>query len=393
MATHAVVRSGVALTPQPPLPLRQARGSSFADRVCMHAGTTRHALPLALRRGRGGWGVRAAPPDIGFGVIGLGRMGALHAEHLGGLIRGARLVAAAVDPLHLQQLQAQGGAPWPVTDSVEELLKNSDVEAVVIASSSSAHGEHIAMAAARGLAIFCEKPLADSLDGVVEAVKVVEEAGVPFQIGFQRRFDAGYARARELIAEGAVGRPELFRGITSDHIPPVEYLRTSGGLFWDLGVHDFDAARFLMADEISAVQASGAIMVESRLAEFDDVDYGVVTLRFRGGAPGVVQNSWRAPWGYEIRAEVCGSEGRVVTELDERAPVRLYTAQGFGAERHHAFLDRFREAYRSELQAFVDAVRAGRKPSPDAIDGLRAVQVADAATRSRREGGWVDIPT
>ena len=146
-----------------------------------------------------------------------------------------------------------------------------------------------------------------------------------------------------------------------------------------------------MGDEITAVHAAGAVKVEPALSELDDVDYGMVTLRFQGGGLGAVQNSWRAPWGYEIRAEVYGSQGKVVTELDERVPTRLYTDRGFTGERHHLFMERFREAYRLELQRFVDALHAGRKPSPDAQDGLRAVEVADAATRSRRENRWVTV--
>ncbi|HLZ09929.1 MAG TPA: Gfo/Idh/MocA family oxidoreductase, partial [Chloroflexota bacterium] len=246
-------------------------------------------------------------------------------------------------------------------------------------------------AAAAGKPVFAEKPLADTAEKARGAVDAVEQAGIQFQIGFQRRFDPGYARARELVDAGAVGIPELFRGVTSDYMPPVSYLRTSGGLFWDLGVHDFDAARFLMGDEIAAVNAAGAIRIEPALAEFDDVDYGIVTLRFRHGALGVVQNSWRAPWGYEIRAEVIGSQGKVVTELDEKVPTRLYTERGFIGERHHQFLERFRDAYRLELQAFVDFLQTGEKPSPDARDGLRALLVSDAATRSRRENRWITI--
>jgi myo-inositol 2-dehydrogenase/D-chiro-inositol 1-dehydrogenase len=329
--------------------------------------------------------------EIGFGIVGLGRMGMVHAEHLQGSIAGARLVAAAVDPEHLKELEAQSAALCPLTDSVEELLGSLQVEAVLIASSSSVHHEHVTMAADKGLPIFCEKPLADSVIKAAHAVQAVTRAGVPFQIGFQRRFDSGYARAKELIAEGAIGEPELFRGISADHIPAVEYLRTSGGLFWDLGVHDFDAARFLMNDEITAVRADGAVMVEPRLAEFDDIDYGVVILHFRRGGLGVVQNSWRAPWGYEIRAEVCGSEGRVVTELDAKAPTHLYVERGIVTERHHQFLERFRDAYRKELQAFVDALRTGAEPSPNASDGLKAIQIADAATRSKRENRRVEI--
>ena len=261
----------------------------------------------------------------------------------------------------------------------------------VIASPSSLHAEHVALAAAAGKPIFAEKPLADSVAKAREAAEAVERAGVPFQIGFQRRFDAGYARAKELIETGAIGEVEMFRGITCDRLPPVDFLRTSGGLFWDLAIHDFDAARFLVGDEIAAVHAVGAIRIEPALAEFDDVDYGIVTLRFRGGALGVVQACWRAPAGYDIRAEVHGSLGKVVTEVDEKFPARLYDGRGLVAVRHDQFTERFRDAYRAELQAFIDALRADRAPTPNVEDALRGVEIADAASRSRRTGEWVEL--
>ena len=171
----------------------------------------------------------------------------------------------------------------------------------------------------------------------------------------------------------------------------MDFLRTSGGLFWDLAIHDFDAARFLVGDEIAAVHAVGAIKVEPALAEFDDIDYGIVTLRFRGGALGVVQASWRAPYGYDIRAEVHGSRGKIVTEVDEKVPARLYDTRGLVVERHDQFAERFRQAYLAELQAFVDALHAGTEPAPGAADGLTAIRVSDAATRSRREERWVSV--
>jgi myo-inositol 2-dehydrogenase/D-chiro-inositol 1-dehydrogenase len=329
--------------------------------------------------------------EIGVGAIGLGRMGWLHAEHLRRAVRGARLVAAAVDPEHRRRLEASGDVPCPLAPDVEALIADPAVEAVVVASSSNVHHEHIDRAAQAGKAIFAEKPLADSVAKARAAVAAVERAGVPFQIGFQRRFDPGYAKAKGLIAAGAIGEVELFRGVSCDRIPPVDFLRTSGGLFWDLAIHDFDAARFLVGDEIAAVHATGAIMVEPVLTEFDDVDYGIVTLRFRGGALGVVQCSWRAPYGYDIRAEVFGSRGKVITEVDAKTPTWLYTERGFEADRHDQFVERFRDAYRLELQAFVDAVLTGTSPQPDARDGLRAILVSDAATRSRREGRWVPV--
>ena len=332
-----------------------------------------------------------AVADLRVGVIGLGRMGWLHAEQVSGAVRGATLVAAAVDPEHKRQLEADGSAPCPLVEDAEALISDPDIDAIFIVSPTNAHREHIERAAEMGKAVFAEKPLAGSVEDSLAVAETVRRTGIPFQIGFQRRFDPGYARAKDLIAAGAIGEPEMFRGISCDVIPPVEYLRTSGGLFWDLGIHDFDAARFLMGDEIVAVLATGAIKVEPRLAEFDDVDHGVVTLRFKNGGLGVVQNAWRAPYGYDIRGEVHGSRGKIVTELDAREPAALYTDHAFSFRRHHLFVERFEEAYRLELQAFVDSVRAGNDPSPGVDDALQAVLISDAATRSRRENRWVEI--
>jgi myo-inositol 2-dehydrogenase / D-chiro-inositol 1-dehydrogenase len=329
--------------------------------------------------------------DLGIGIIGLGRMGWLHAEHLHGTIRGARLIAAAVDENHRRQLQSSGEAPCDLVPDVAALINDHRIDAIVVVSPTSLHHEHIQRAAAAGKAIFAEKPLADSVERSRETAAAVAKAGVPFQIGFQRRFDPGYARAKELIDSGAIGAVEMFRGLTCDVIPPVSYLRTSGGLFWDLGIHDFDAARFLMNDDVVEVTATGSILIEPELADFDDVDHGIVVLRFRRGGIGVVQNAWRAPYGYDIRAEVHGTLGKVVTDLDERVPTRLYRPSGFSSERYFLFVERFADAYRLELQAFVDAVLAGREPAPGIDDALHGVLISDAATRSRRTGTPVAI--
>lgn len=328
---------------------------------------------------------------IGVGIVGLGRIGWLHGEHLAGAIPGARLVAAAVAAEQRRELEASGRAPCPLVADVADFVARPDVDAVVIASPASLHREHITLAAAAGKPVFAEKPLADSVADARAVVAAVERAGIQFQIGFQRRYDPGYLRARQLIAEGAIGDVEMFRGITCDRIAPLDFLRTSGGLFWDLAIHDFDAARFLTGDEIVAVHATGAILVESRLAEFDDIDHAIVTLQFQHGTLGVVQAAWRAPAGYEIRAEVHGSRGKVVTEVDEMYAARLYDERGLVAARHDQFTERFREAYRAELHAFIDAVQSGSAPTPELDDAWRGVEIADAATRSRRDGGWVTL--
>ena len=328
---------------------------------------------------------------IGFGVIGLGRIGGFHAESLRHRVSGAHLVAAAVDPEHRQRLLAAGDAPCELEESVPALLARPNVEAVVVASPAVVHDEHIALAARAGKPIFAEKPLADTVAKAEQAAAAVEAAGVPFQIGFQRRYDRGYARAKDLIAAGVIGDVEMFRGMSCDRLGPIEFLRTSGGIFMDLASHDFDAARFLTGEEITEVFAVGAVLVEPELETFDDVDYAIVLLRFTNGALGVVQESWRAPYGYDIRAEVHGSKGKVVAEVDEKYPAVLYDDRGKVSERHDQFLERFSDAYRAELQAFVDALHTGRAPTPGIDDALQAMRVSAAATKSRREGRWVSV--
>ena len=329
--------------------------------------------------------------SIGFGIIGLGRMGWFHAESLRDRIAGAHLVAAAVAPADRERMLADGTAPCDLVPDAGALIDSPDIDALIVASPSSLHHEHITRAAAAGKAIFSEKPIADSVAMARDAAAAVVRAGVPFQIGFQRRYDPGYVEARRLIAAGEIGEVEMFRGQSCDRMPPVDFLRTSGGLFWDLAIHDFDAARFLTGQDVTEVFAVGSVVVESRLREFDDIDYGVVTLRFANGALGVCQASWRAPWGYDIRAEVHGSRGKVVTEVDERYPTRLYRDLALHSSRHDQFVERFGDAYTREVQAFVDAIRTGATPTPGAEDALRAVEISDAASRSRREGRWVAV--
>lgn len=330
---------------------------------------------------------------IRFGVIGLGRMGALHASNLAGHIAGASLVAAAVDAQHKAQLDRSGGAPCEVTSDVAALVARPDIDAVVIASPSSLHAEHIALAIDHRKPVFCEKPLCDTLTAARETAQAVASSGIPFQIAFQRRFDPSYANAEALIRAGQIGQPEMFRGISADRIPPVSYLRTSGGLFIDLGIHDIDAARFLMGDEIVAVAAIGAVQVEPELRTFNDYDYGVISLRFQQGGIGIIQNAWRAPYGYDIRAEVHGSEGKVIAELDAESPTVLYRAGRKEQARHIEFTERFAAAYAAELQAFADCLQRDQAPSPTVWDGLAAIEVAHAATESaHKDGQWRTLP-
>lgn len=321
---------------------------------------------------------------IGFAVIGAGRIGALHAAHLARRIEGARLVAVMDADVARAQAAAVAGY---ATDDYHKVLADPEVQAILIASPTDRHAPQIIAAAAAGKAIFCEKPVSLDLARAAEAIEAVRK--VPFQIGFQRRYDAGFAAARSQLE--SIGRLEMFRSVTCDPEPaPFSYLRGSGGIYLDMAIHDIDVARFYGGDVVE-VSATGATLIVPELETVPDVDTSVLTLRFASGAVGVIQNSRRAVYGYEIRTELWGSQGKLVIEEEQATPLRRYDAAGIHSDFHGWFVKRFRQAYVDEVQAFADAVRSGKTPSPGPEDALQSLRIAVAATRSLRTAQPVKV--
>lgn len=326
---------------------------------------------------------------LGFAVIGAGRIGALHARHLAGAIEGARLSVVADPDEAAARAAAVGGAG--VVSDLHEALGHPRVDAVVIASPTSAHAEQLVAAAEAGKAIFCEKPVADDLAQTMAAMAVVDRTGVPFQIGFNRRFDPAYAELARAIGAGELGRVELFRSQSTDPRPaPEAYIAASSGFYRDSVIHDIDTARFV-AGEVERVTALGRVMVDPLYAKYGDVDTSVLTLEFASGALGVLMNSRRTVYGHDLRVEVHAERGKLVAEDERATKLWRYDAHGFHGDYYDHFLDRFRDAYRRELQAFVDAVRLGVPPAPGAFDAIETLRVADAATRSLHEGRPVRV--
>ena len=343
------------------------------------------------RWSRAGWPVAEA---LGVGLIGAGKIGRVHARNLARGLRGVRLVAVADTlPAAAKEVADQLGV-GAVYQAPGELLADEAVDAVVIASPAATHAGLVEAAAAAGRHVFCEKPIALDLAAIDAALATVATAGVTLQVGFQRRFDRSFRRARELVAEGRIGRPRLVRIISRDPRPgPIEYLRHSGGLFLDMTIHDFDLARFLIADEVEEVTAVGAVLVDAAIgSEANDVDTAIVTLRYAGGALGVIDNCRQASYGYDQRAEVFGSEGAVMVGNEGLDRTTLVTADGARAANPKPwFQDRYADAYAAEMQAFVDAVRSGRPAEVGGDDGRAPVAIALAAQRSAREGRAVAV--
>ena len=328
--------------------------------------------------------------EIGVALLGCGRMGQEHARSLAGIpeVR----VAAVADPVEEAAETARRlcRADRVLADPLEA-IEDPAVDAVVIVTPTDTHASLTRAAARAGKAIFCEKPVALDLDTTRAAMRLVEQAGVPFQIGFNRRFDAGFAAAKAQIEAGAVGRIEQFRAVGRDPgPPPLAYLEVSGGQFVDQVVHEFDMARFLVG-EIVEVSAWGAVRVDPRIGELGDTDTATTLLRFEDGALGVVESSRRAVYGYDIRAEVFGSGGKLVVEALPKTPVIRFREGGYEADHYHFFMDRFQAAFRAELEAFVGALLEGRAPDPGPRDAIEGLKVALAAARSLREGRPVRV--
>lgn len=322
--------------------------------------------------------------SIGVAFLGLGRMGETHLRNLAAIAGVKVLVVADPQLANAERGCALCGSGVAVTDSLEAIA-HPGVDAVVIVTPTNTHAALIEAAANAGKAVFSEKPIALDLAETQRVVRVVQERKVPVQLGFMRRFDPGYARAKAKIAAGELGKLETFRALSRDTYPPsLKFLRGSGGLFLDMAVHDFDLARFLVG-EVEEVSVWADVLIDERFAQADDVDTAVTMLRFKNGVLGVVETSRRSNWGYDIRTEVAGAVGKLVIEAPQKTP--LLFAKDFGSSFDHFenFPDRFELGYRYELEAFFAALREGRAPEPGPEDALETLRLGLAATRSWRE--------
>ncbi len=325
--------------------------------------------------------------QLRFGVIGVGEMGSFHAENLRYHTPGASLVAVA-DP-NLGRAQALAAElQTSAFDSAESLLNRIELDAVVISSPPKFHGAAIRCAAAARKQIFCEKPLAITLEDADSALEAVADAGVNLQVGHMRRYDPGYASAKRSIDEGNIGRVILFKSIGRDHLAgPSAAAQTeiNGTLFHDSSTHDFDLARWLIGDEVSEVHAYAACLAIPEMKRFGGFDSGVVNLQFTQGAIGNVESYINAGYGYDIRTEVIGTRGSIQIGHMQRTPVTFLTAEGRKHELMTHWLERFADAYRLEMRDFVNNVLAGRPVRVTGHDGRQSLAIADAAMRSHFE--------
>jgi scyllo-inositol 2-dehydrogenase (NAD+) len=325
---------------------------------------------------------------LGIGVLGVGTLGRRHAENLRRAIPAARLIAVAdADAARAKQVAAELELEHYYPD-LEDLLDRKDIQAVVVAAPSRFHAPATRAIAAAGKHVFCEKPPALSQEEAESAVRAVAKAGVRFQIGFMRRYDPPYARARKLIEAGEIGDPILFKAIARDRQPPPRsFLQDgiNGTLFLDAAIHEFDLARWLMNDEVAEVHAFGGVRACPELTEFGDVDSAVVNLRFDGGGIGNIECLRKSNYGYDIRTEIVGSKGALQIGYLRQTAQLVLTGAGASYDVVDHWLVRFADAYRNELRDFVDMILAEKPVGVTGEEGLRALAVCLAAERSFRE--------
>ena len=322
---------------------------------------------------------------IGIAQFGAGRIGRIHAANIAR--RSGTRILHVVDVVEsaAAELAAQYGAK---VSTAAEALADPAVGAVVIASSTDTHAEFIEAAAKAGKAIFCEKPLDLDHARAKRSLKVVADHGVILCLGFNRRHDPSFDRLKQDIKAGAVGRVEVVTIISRDPSPPpAEYVGRSGGLFRDMMIHDFDMGRWLLGEEPVQVFASGSVLVDPAIGKAGDVDTAIAVLRTASGRLCQITNSRRCAYGYDQRIEVFGEKGMVRAGNVTATQVETADAKGFHTEVVLPFfLERYADAYRLQLDKFLRALAGESIELPDGRDGLRALELADAAQLSSETG-------
>jgi myo-inositol 2-dehydrogenase/D-chiro-inositol 1-dehydrogenase len=327
-----------------------------------------------------------------FALFGAGRIGAMHANNIAGHPRAELASVFDVNKAAAETVAAKHGAK-PVA-SVEEALADKSVDAVLIASSTDTHVPLITASALAGKAILCEKPIDLDINKVEQCRKDIAKANVPIQIGFNRRYDATHQALRQAVVRREIGTLEVLIITSRDpELAPMPILKSSGGIFRDMTIHDFDLARFILGEEPAEVSALGSVKVDPVVASLNDYDTVMVTMKAESGVLVHINNSRRCVYGYDQRVEAFGSKGMV--QSDNPLPTMLKRSDASMTQSlgplHHFFIERYRQAYLDELNEFIDRVMRGLPPTVGFEDGRRALIIADAAFESIRTGKSVTV--
>jgi predicted dehydrogenase len=331
---------------------------------------------------------------LGMGVLGVGGMGRRHAFNIRRLIPEAQLIAVADTDLKRAQQVAAEFEIEHYYDNVSALVERKDIDAIVVVTPAKFHGAAMRVCAQAGKDIFCEKPFTLTVEEADEILDLTAKAGVRVQVGHVRRYDPPNVRAKKRIEAGEIGDPVIFKSLARDPSPPpVSYMASgvNGIFFQDSTVHEFDLGRWLMNDEISEIHAYGAVLVFPEIAQFNDIDTALLNMKFSRGTLGAVENYMQSGYGYDIRTEIVGSKGTIITGYLQQTAEMVLTANGAKTDVVDHFLTRFVDGYLDEMRDFVHTLLADQAPKVDAFDGRQAVAAAAAAERSYREGRAVAV--
>ena len=327
---------------------------------------------------------------VRFGVLGAGRIGQVHARAIAS-VEGADLVAIA-EPVDAAAKAAQASFGCELR-TIDQIAASDDIDAVVICTPTDTHADLIEQFARAGKAIFWEKPVDLNVDRVKQALATVEAEGATLMVGFNRRFDPDFMAVKAAIDAGRIGAVEMVTITSRDPgAPPYDYIKVSGGIFRDMTIHDFDMARWLLGEEVETVTAQASVLTDPKIGELGDYDSVNVILRTASGKQCVITNSRRASYGYDQRIEVLGSAGSVSAENHREANIEIANDGGYTRPPLlNFFMTRYIAAYANEIAAFVAAVAEGAATPTTGLDGLRALELAEAALASARTGQAVRL--
>ena len=327
---------------------------------------------------------------IRVGLLGTGRIGSLHAENIASHRESTLTVVSDINDETANKLAAQYGA---IVKSADEIISDTNIDAILIATSTDTHSDFIEKAAAAGKAILCEKPVDLDLKRAKECLESVSSANNSIMIGFNRRFDPNFTQLKESLEGGEIGKCELLTITSFDPAPPpISYVKISGGLYRDMMIHDFDLSNFIMDELPISISAVGHSLVDPEIGAIGDVDTAVVTMSYADGKIAVIKNSRRAAYGYDQRIEILGSEGLLQAEnIAENSVVKSTTVGVLSAKPKYFFLERYMGAFKAEWDAFVKSIR-NHKPVPVTLeDGVAALAMAEAATQSQNTGKSIQL--
>ncbi len=329
----------------------------------------------------------------GLGLIGCGRIGQVHLRSLLAHPEKVELVSLvdANGPV-VRAISETFGVSRHSTD-VSDIFDDPAIDAVIIASSTETHAPYIREAARTGKSVLTEKPIALDLESTDLALSEARSAGIRLQVGFQRRFDKGYATAKARLDQGQIGAIEMIRDAMRDPSPPpADYLARSGGLYRDMTIHNFDCVRWLKGESPVEIFAAGSALTGPEIATAGDIDTSVVLMTFADGSLATIENSRRSGFGYDVRTEIFGSRGALMVGDSRDTPVRHFDSTGVHDDHQYFFLERFANAYEAEVLAFVDAIANDTDVAVTGEDGRAAMVLAYAAEESRRVGKPVSVP-